>query len=201
MADDRVAALAARVHRGVTEKSYLEDQLANLRAAQASAKQSQQDADLAKQVVLEVAQKTQANIGGRISDLVSLALAAVFDDPYRLRIDFVQRRGVTEADLFFARGDHLADPMTACGGGTIDIASFALRLAVWTLSRSRPLFILDEPFRNLSLDRQAKAGLMLQQLSRRLGLQIVMVSHNPEIISGADKVFRLDRGMLCCEEG
>ena len=194
---DRLTALADKIRRAATEKRLLARQLDEADARKAEAAEQHESALMAKELVLQVAQKTQANVGGRVSDLVSLALAAVFDTPYRLQIDFVQRRGVTEADLWFARGDNLADPMTASGGGALDVASLALRLAIWSLSRTRPLFLLDEPFRNLSLNLQSKAGLMLKELANKLGLQVVMVSHNPEIISGADRVFRvLDDGRV-----
>ena len=191
MQSERLSVLADKIRRAAGQKELLEQQLVEAEARSKQAEQRYQDAGMAKELVLQVAERTQINIGNRISDLVSLALASVFEDAYGLRVDFVQRRGTTEADIWFTRHGHLADPMTASGGGAIDIAAFALRLAVWSLAKSRPLFILDEPFRNLSLDLQGKAGIMLRELSRQLGLQIVMVSHNPEIISGADRVFRL----------
>lgn len=184
-------AIFDKIAKAKVRRDILQDSLAKLQAKKEKAEQRAENAMLAKQLVIEVAKKTQLNIGARISGLVSLALAAVFDNPYEFKVEFVERRGVTEADLLFVRDGHDLDPMTASGGGAIDIASFALRLAVWTLGKSRPLFILDEPFRNLSLDLQGKAGLMLQELARKLGIQVIMVSHNPEIISGADKVFRL----------
>lgn len=184
-------ALFDKIAKAKVRKDILQDNLGNVQAKREKAETRAENAMLARQLVIDVAKKTQLNIGARISGLVSLALAAVFDKPYEFKVDFVERRGVTEADLLFMRDDYALDPMTASGGGAIDIASFALRLAVWTLGKSRPLFILDEPFRNLSLDLQGKAGLMLQELARKLGIQVVMVSHNPEIISGADKVFRL----------
>lgn len=184
-------AIFDKIAKAKIRRDILQDSLVAVQAKKEKAEQRAENAMLAKQLVIEVAKKTQLNIGARISGLVSLALAAVFDNPYEFKVDFVERRGVTEADLLFVRDGYDLDPMTSSGGGAIDIASFALRLAVWTLGKSRPLFILDEPFRNLSLDLQSKAGLMLQELSRKLDIQVIMVSHNPEIISGADKVFKL----------
>lgn len=186
-----VDVLLEKIRAARAKKDHLANSYAELKAKQEQAQERAENAALARELVIQVAEKTQLNIGKRIADLVTLALAAVFDDPYEFQIDFVQRRGGTEADLSFVRNGNQLDPMTASGGGAIDIASFALRLAVWTLGKSRPLFILDEPFRNLSLDLQGKAGLMLRELSRKLGIQVIMVSHNPEIISGADKIFRL----------
>ena len=189
-----IDALFKKVTLADARKGILQENIKQVREKRDNAKTQAENAMLARQLVIEIAKKTQLNIGNRISDLVSLALAAVFEDPYAFKIEFVERRGATEADLLFERNGFSLDPMTASGGGAIDIASFSLRLAVSTLGTGRKLFVLDEPFRNLSLDLQAKAGLMLQELASKLGIQIVMVSHNPEIISGADKVFSLSGG-------
>lgn len=192
----RLQNLQQTIQKAATRKSLLEHDRKEWKDQFYKAKRQEENANLAKELVLQVANKTQLNVAERISGLVSLALAAVFDDPYSFKVDFVQRRGTTEADLLFVKSGNDLDPLSASGGGAIDIASFALRLAVWTLHRSRPVFILDEPFRNLSLDLQGKAGLMLKELSRKLGIQIIMVSHNPEIVAGADRVFRIEQGKV-----
>lgn len=184
-----LTSLADRIRRAASEYRHVTVSIEAAEARKVAAEEKAQNAALAKELVLQVAQKTQLHVGERISGLVSLALASVFDDPYIFEIDFVQRRGSTEADLWFMRNDSRADPLSCSGGGAVDIASFALRLAVWTMARTSPIFILDEPFRNLSLDMQAKAGMMLQELSRKMGIQIIMASHNSEIITGADRVF------------
>lgn len=188
---DALSTLITKVQAARARKDHLTKLASDLASKQDEAETRASNAVLAKELVIRVAEQTQVNIGKRIADLVTLALAAVFEDPYDFQVEFVQRRGGTEADLFFVRNQNQLDPMTASGGGAIDIASFALRLAVWTLNKTHPLFILDEPFRNLSLDLQGKAGLMLQKLAHNLGIQVIMVSHNPEIIRGADKVIAL----------
>lgn len=187
----RYEMLANKIRQAVSKKDVLTGSLEHWQAKKDSAEVREQAALTAKEIVIQTAKKTQLKIGECISELANLALAAVFEEPYKVEIEFVERRGQTEADIYFVRDGVRIDPMTASGGGALDIASFALRLAVWSLGKSRPLFILDEPFRNLSLDLQEKAGLMLKALSEKMGIQVIMVSHNPEIISGADKVIRL----------
>lgn len=191
MISNRLREVQQLINRAAGERDHLLKSLESHKSFQEEAEERLNNALLAKQLVLAVAEKTQLNIGQRITDLVSLALASVFDNPYEFLVEFVQRRGVTETDLWFVRGGHKLEPLDASGFGVVNIASLALRLAVWTLNKSGTTFILDEPFRDLSSDYHAAAGLMLQELSRRLGIQIIMVSHNQEIIAGADKVFRL----------
>ncbi len=160
----------------------------------------------AQNIIQTVARQTQAELSYHISELVSLAMSAVFDKPYELHIDFVLRRGKTEADIFFMdkKSGELFDPMQATGGGVVDVASFALRLVAWSLSRPKTdnVLILDEPFRFLSRDLHPKASRMLLEVSGKLGLQIIMVSHSLELIEAANKVFYVQkkRGVSVVDE-
>lgn len=160
----------------------------------------------AQMIIQLVAQKTQEELEYRLSEIVSLALAAVFDDPYKLKVNFVIRRGKTECDLLFEKNGEIFDPLTSSGGGAVDIASMALRVAIWSLTqpRTRNTLILDEPFRFLSKEYQVKASIMLRELSKKLELQIIMVSHSESLIEGADKIFRttIEKGVskICCSD-
>jgi DNA repair exonuclease SbcCD ATPase subunit len=140
-----------------------------------------------------VAQQTQKQLEFHISEIVTLAMSAVFDEPYSFKIDFVQRRNKTEADLWFVRDGEQFRPLDASGGGAVDVAAFALRVAMWSLRRprSRATLILDEPLKMLSRDLMPKAASMIAEVSRRLGLQIILVSHSEELIEKADKTFRV----------
>lgn len=147
----------------------------------------------AREVIREVGLKTQQQLQFYISDITSLALNAVFDNPYELKVSFVQRRNKTECDLTFTRDELEIDPMEASGVGAIDVASFALRIASWSMMRprSRNVIILDEPFRYLSENYQEQASLMVKELSKKLGLQFIIVTHEQVLTEHADKVFEV----------
>jgi DNA repair exonuclease SbcCD ATPase subunit len=147
----------------------------------------------AREVIREVGIKTQQQLSFHISDITSLALEAVFNDPYKLEVEFIQRRNKTECDLFFVRTGERIDPLTASGGGAVDVAAFALRIASWSMARprTRNTIILDEPFRFLSADNQERASTMLKELSQRLEIQFIIVTHNPTLASYADKTFEV----------
>jgi DNA repair exonuclease SbcCD ATPase subunit len=148
----------------------------------------------AREVIREVALKTQAELSFHISDITSLALDAVYDNPYELVADFIQKRNKTECDLYFKRGDVRIDPLTASGGGAIDIASFALRIASWAMlkPRVRNTIILDEPFSHVKGNDANKRTLeMVHTLSKKLNLQFIMVAD--ERINRNDLLERVDR--------
>jgi len=153
----------------------------------------------AREILRMVGLETQQQLQYHISDITSLALDAVFPDPYELVVDFVQRRNKTECDLLFSRGEELVDPLSATGGGACDIASFALRIASWSMKnpRSRATIILDEPMKNLSETYQEQASRMIKELSTKLNLQFIIVTHNTTLAEHADKIFsvRLRKGV------
>jgi len=143
------------------------------------------------QVIFQkVAELTQQQLEYFISELVSLGLSAVFSNPYKLKLNFVVRRGKTEAELKFERNGHLFDPIDSSGGGALDIASLALRLSMWSLTNPKPRasIWLDEPFKHLSIDLQNRAIQILNDMSRKLGIQIILISHTDSISDEVDKV-------------
>ena len=145
----------------------------------------------AQVLIQTAAQMTQEELKYHVSELVTLALASVFEEPYEFVVDFVQRRNQTECDLFFKSGENLIEPLEASGGGAVEVASFALRMSLWTLQskRTRPIFILDEPLKWLQgRDYPEKGMKMIKDISDKLGVQIIMVTHMVDQINESDRV-------------
>ena len=145
----------------------------------------------AQAIIIAVAKATQDELTYRITEPVSLALAAVYDNPYRMSAEFkIAARGTTECYLNFERNGHLINPFAGAGGGPIDVASFSLRVGSWSLAypRSRAFLGLDEPFKWVQRDKIPLAAQMLLEVSKEMPLQIIMVSHFPELIEGADRI-------------
>jgi DNA repair exonuclease SbcCD ATPase subunit len=145
-------------------------------------------------IAREVGLKTQQELEFQISEIVTLALAAIpFKEPYSMGVEFVERRGKTECDLTFVRDGHEMDPLDSTGGGACDIAAFALRVASWSMQRprTRAVLLLDEPFKNLSSDLMPYAGEMMKEMSEKLDLQIIMVTHEEGLKEAADKMFEV----------
>lgn len=147
----------------------------------------------AHEIIKEVGYKTQELLQVQISDITSLAMEAVFEDPYKLEVLFVERRNNNECDLLFERDGQLMKPLDASGGGAVDVAAFALRIASWSLSSPslRNVIILDEPMRFLSRNLQEKASQMIKQISKKLGIQFIIVTHEAKLTESADRVFEV----------
>lgn len=126
-----------------------------------------------------VATAVQETAHKQITSVVNRSLQAIFDDPYEFKINFERKRGRTEAALVFERDGFELDPLTAAGGGVVDVASFTLRLSCLLLCRPelRRALVFDEPFKNLSEDYLPRLCNLIESLSMELGVQLVMVTH------------------------
>ena len=151
----------------------------------------------ASEIIKQVALQTQNELEYHLSSLVSLAMQEVFgDDAYELKINFVEKRNKTEIEILFKRGELEIDPIACSGGGAIDVACFALLLSLWVIKRprTRNTIILDEPLKWLKgNDLPSKGAEMIKSISEKLGVQIIMVSHSPELIEASDKIFEVTK--------
>ena len=149
------------------------------RQALESAREHLKDVQEAQVILQSVAQTVQQEVHKNISQIVSRCLAAVFPHPYEFRIEFERKRGKTEARLIFVRDGNEYDPLRGTGGGVVDVAAFALRLACLVLSKPKPrqLLILDEPFKNVHGEgNRERCARLLEVLSKEMGVQFLIVT-------------------------
>ena len=175
------------------QKNLLKRQLKDKKIQKKKKTERVEYLEKAQIVIQELAKNIQNTIEFKISNLVTLALKTVNKDYPEFKAEFVSRRGQTECDLLFVENGHEQKPIGSAGEGAIDIASIGLRIAMWTLNPNRACFILDEPFKNLSADMQEKAGEMLSLLSKKRGLQFIVVSHQEGVNIKADKTFTVSK--------
>ena len=186
--------LRTNFERQKGEQAQVEKSLATTRKQLKENRRQLMYHEQAREIIREVGLKTQQELQYHISDITTLALEAVFpESPYELVAEFVERRNKTECDLYFTREGQKVHPVDASGGGAVDVAAFALRVASWSMEqpRSRPVLILDEPLRFLSVDKQEKASQMIQEISKRLGIQFIIVTHEETLALDADKTFNV----------
>jgi len=151
------------------------------------------DAEEAQAFITRIAQDTQGQLKVHIEDIVSMAIATILDDPYTFELDFVNRNNRIECDLWFNRNGSRINPIDASGGGAVDIASFASRIALWSLGTTDNVLVFDEPFRFVSREYQPLLGELLSKLSTQLNLQIIQVTHNPSLVENSDTVITVSK--------
>ena len=182
------------VIRKVAEKDLLNQQLEQEQAKLTLIDTSYNDLIEVRVIIQEVAKQTQKQLEFHISDIVTLALDTIFPDIYTLCLDFENKRGRTEAIITVEKDGEKMKPMDDNGGGLVDIIAFALRISLWSLKpvKTKATILLDEPFRFLSRGLQSRASQLLSELSKKLNLQFIIVTHEQTLIEGADNIIEID---------
>jgi len=191
--------LESRINTLVTEKQFIEDTIEEKEQKLKGYEEEKEAAQEAKVILQIAAKETQKNIELHFSSLITKALHVVFDEELTFQPEFIERRNKTECDFWILKNDKKMRPEFSVGGGVLDVISFATRLSYWKLEnkfyKTSPIIILDEPFKNLSRKLLPRAADMLRYLTDKLNLQMLIITHSPEITKKADKIFRIDEGI------
>lgn len=132
-----------------------------------------------------------------IEELVTRGLQTIFDETLSFHI--VQSiRGRAANVEFLVRttlGDDVIETpvMEARGGGLAATIGFLLRLVVMLLAKGTKqenIIVLDETFAHVSAEYLGPLGEFLRQIVDKTGVQMVMVTHQPEFAEYADNVYR-----------
>jgi DNA repair exonuclease SbcCD ATPase subunit len=131
----------------------------------------------------------------KVERLVSFGLQTVFaNNTYQFHIQSEVTRDNVNYTFTVERDGVETDIIESSGGGVVNVVSFLLRLIIVLFSRGqRRVLILDEPFSNLSENYHENLGKLLGILSKRTGVQIIMVSHQPKVEPEDARVYTLTK--------
>lgn len=156
-------------------------------------------ADLERVSVLlnSLGEERQAAAQSTIEDLVTRGLQTIFDETLSFHI-VASVKGKTSVVDFMVRstlptGTVDTPVMDARGGGLAATVGFLLRVVVLMLrtqGQGKQLLVLDETFAHVSDEYLEGVGNFLREIVDRSGVQIIMVTHQPEFVEHADKAFR-----------
>jgi DNA repair exonuclease SbcCD ATPase subunit len=172
------------VTRAKTKKRLVEGLLDEQRKLLNEDEKKLKAAKEAKEIMAEVSKLLHVEVQHKLTHIVNRLMTIVFDDPYKLVITFESRANRQEAYLLLERDGEQIDPLSSVSGGVIDVAAFGLRLAVILMRGGSKTLVFDEPFRFVSQDRREILAEVLEQLTTKYGVQIIMVTHHPEFELG-----------------
>ena len=144
-----------------------------------------------KEIARKAAKLVQDHLATKLSGIVTKALSTVFEEPIEFIAQFVERRGVSECDLFLRIGDYDYDILNGMGGGIADVCSMCLQMAFIMMSQVNRVLIIDEPARHMDSVAQERFIAVLQELCQELNFTIIMVTHSQAFVEGSDKVFKV----------
>ena len=151
----------------------------------------------AQWILTEVQKMTQTRFKEKIESLVTMAMKSVYDRPFGFELVFERKRDKMEIkpliyEIVNSQKEYYDNAEDELGGGIVDICSLALRIVLWTMEapRSRNVFILDEPGKNLGA-LISLFGQMLREISHKLNLQLIVITHEESLIEMADKAWEV----------
>lgn len=153
-------------------------------------------AEEVSKLLLAAADSQRDKVRRQVEATVNAAVQAVFGPQMSFRLEVELKRGtvgvVPEIGYLAAHPPRWVS-MQSVGGGVVDVVSFALRVAVLCgLNRKRrPTLICDEPFKHVSAGYLPAVADMVSALVKQTGLQLLIVTHEPEIVRVADTAYRI----------
>lgn len=182
------AAALARQYR------ELEVEIAQLAATRAAA-------DRVSGVLASIGSERDAAARTQIEALVTSGLQAIFEE--NLSFHLIESTARQTPQIDFVVKTHLpdgssfdTDVLSARGGGLAAVVGLLLRVVLILLTRASgkkapDLLVLDETLAHLSREYLDAAGQFLRTLVDSTGLQLLMVTHQHELVEFADVVYRL----------
>ena len=85
----------------------------------------------------------------------------------------------------------------------LDVIAFVLRALVVRFTPGlRPLLVLDEPFKHVSVGYRKNVARVLKATAELVGVSVLMVTHEPEYATVADRCYllQLENGMTVGRE-
>lgn len=140
---------------------------------------------------------TRQQIIERISSIVTDALQKVKDPNLEFRMLLSTERNQVDVKfvVFDKHTQREYDILDSCGGSIADIVTYPLKIALllkWEPALSR-VMILDENFKFVSVADQEPLGEFVRQVSEKLTLQTILITHSPVIASKAHRIFEVTK--------
>lgn len=132
---------------------------------------------------------TRDKIKNEFEQLVTYVLRYITEEDYTFSLIFEKRGNLQELKFAITTPDcdEELDPLQTRGGGVIDLVAFALRIVLieTSMPKNEGFIICDESFKHLSENYLPKIPLLINELSKKLDRQFIVISHEQEIINGS----------------
>lgn len=197
---ESLSQLASDLDRTVTgaegQRTLLQGQVADVEARRSAAESLQETLSQASTVLQELEQAWRRSFESRLASVVSDGLTAVFGEDIKLRVESKTFRDATSMSLTLIQdGIEIEDPAEGTGGSVVTVLDVLLKiLLLVSAPHLRRFIVLDEAFRMIEARHIPALGQLLRELSQRLGLQIILVSHEAEMLDVADVVYEVRDG-------
>ena len=146
-----------------------------------------------KEFLLTVSANYRDQLCNLFTSLVTEALSSIFERDIKFQINLYSYRNEPAIDISVIENNLEVDPQKSCGGGLNDIISFVIKIIFIHLKKSSKIIILDEPLKFLSRDYIEQSSNFIRDISKRMNIQIILVSHKPDLEVSCDKLINIEK--------
>lgn len=181
-----------RYNQLVAKKNLLKQQKKTQRKKIQDLLERIQDYKDTRTILNQAIKITHQRFKDEIETVITHAVKTIFNRDFRFELQYEEKRNGIESKIVVKENGYELDPQDEMGGSIIDIISFAFRIILWHISaeRKRNLFILDEPFKWTGKLIEL-AGMVLKELSQKLNFQVIMITHDNDLLGFADQIFKV----------
>ena len=187
----KIAAIDRTVTEGEGQRNLLADQLAVSHERGNAAAQSEKLLNYGVTVLPELEQAWRTNFQTSLATVVSHGLTGVFGEEIKVTVEDRIVRDTASMELKLThKGVEIGNILDGTGGSIVAVLNVLLHILL-LVSVDPPLrrvLILDEPFRMVESRHLPAIGQLLREMSERLGIQFIIVSHERELEDAADIV-------------
>jgi len=129
----------------------------------------------------------------RMATLVTYGLKTVFDDQDLTFVPVITKKN-ERMHIDLKTSNHgLEGDYDSYGGSVAVIESFLLRILCMLKKNLARFMLLDETFAAVGSEYINNTGKLLSELSKKLGIDILLVTHQKEFQESADHVYRVSQ--------
>jgi DNA repair exonuclease SbcCD ATPase subunit len=138
----------------------------------------------------------------KLQELLSYAVQNIFPDKkYSIEIEITDRGDLKKAEFWLVEHKPEGEPLKtrlrdSVGGGIQVVTSLVLRIYFIQMLNYRKFLILDEALKEVSTKYVPALFNFLQQTVKELGFTYLWVTHDTRFEEFADKVYRVDDGIV-----
>lgn len=195
----QVSSLRSRLEQAKGRRDGLRVRLSQAQAEVKRLEAEEEVSDLASGLIRTLIDSEVTDGVKAVEELLTEGLRAVFDDQdISVRADVDVSRGKVSVDLITIQKQ--ADGTVteglsrdAYGGAVTTVQSALLRVIVTVRRGLRPVLFLDETLPAFDSNYVHNMGAFLRVLCERLGVDVLLVSHNPAMVEAADHAYRIQK--------
>jgi len=185
------------VERRTTEKSVFENRKVELSEEIESLKSDTEILDRVTLLLNSIGESRQQEAQEKIEGIVTKGLQTIFGDHISFHINQSMKGKNASVDFSIKSliGNSIVETpvMGSHGGGLAAVIGFLLRVTVMLLDKgtqSANVLVLDESFGMVSSEYLDELAAFVKELVDKTGIQIILITHQPEWEEYADKVYK-----------